>query len=113
METLIRIIYWVAQVFVVLLAVIYAFNLWDQKHRRLWAWLLVVGGLLWHLIRGLWTYHAGSCAPFEAGDGLLIRANKCIPPTADDVVWAQIAILAGLFVIIAERFRRTRRANPE
>ena len=113
MEIALSILHWALNLMILAGAVLYSVKLWDDKRRALWAWSLFGGGVLWHGIRGFWTFRQGACEPFVPADGFLSQASKCIPPTADDVVWAQIAIFTGLFLIIADRFRRFGEAESE
>ena len=111
-ETLLAGLYWLLNILIVLAALAYAFKLWGKQNRLLIAIALFVGGFAWHIARAIYAYQTNNCESFEPNDSLLIIANKCIPPMADDIVWAQIAVFVGLFVIIAEIFKHyTNRQN--
>lgn len=104
-EVMLTGLYWFLNLFILLVALAYALKLWGNKNRHLIAISLFIGGTAWHIVRAIYTYRNNNCEYIEDSDKLLIIANKCIPAMADDVIWAQIALFIGLFVLIAELFK--------
>ncbi len=105
MEIILTILYWFLNTVILVAALTYAFKLWGKKNRLLIAISLFSGGIIWHVGRAIYTFKTDNCEAIQNNDGLLIIANKCIPSMAYDVIWAQIALFVGLFVILAELFK--------
>jgi len=102
------ILYWLINISIVILGIAYAINLWNDKIRTLKGVALFLGGILWHILRAIFNYSSDRCESLTGSDSLLTIANKCIPPRSGDIIWAQIAIFVGLFIIIAEIYGRYR-----
>lgn len=103
---LIDMLYWLANVLVFIWATCLAISLWKKTYRLFIAAGLVLAGCIWHLIRALYSYSHGICQGIIGNEHLLLLANKCIPPFAADVLFAQVAVLTGLLVIAAELVRQ-------
>ena len=101
-EILITCLYWFGNIVVILWSIGLAIALWHKSKRLLKAIGLVVVGILWHGIRATYSYHNNSCENILGNENLLLLANKCIPPLEPDVVYAQVAILVGVFIVVAE-----------
>ena len=108
-ETIIFALYWLLNAAILVFALIFAIDVWESKKRVLESVLLMAGGCLWHAIRGGYNYIFNYCENLEHNDRFLVTANKCIPPTDLDIIYAQVAIFVGLFVLIAEVFIRYNR----
>lgn len=100
--------YWLINIFIVLAGIAYAIDFWNDKIRTLKGVLLFLSGILWHIIRATYNYKSDFCVNLSEFDSFLMIANKCIPPDSKDIIWAQIAIFVGLFIIIAEIYGRYR-----
>lgn len=105
-EIIITGLYWFANILLLLWSVLLAFSIWNKNRRLLKAIILIVAGFVWHGIRAIYSFNNNSCMNITGSENLLILANKCIPPTDVDVIYAQAAILVGLFVIIGEIYKR-------
>ena len=99
-------LYWLLNACIVLAAIFYAFQLWGERHRLLYGVILLAGGMVWHIGRGAYAYRNGMCEGLLADDGFLSVTNKCIPAMAYDIIWAQIGIFVGMFVLLAALFKR-------
>lgn len=105
-ELLITLLYWLLNILIIFGALFYSFEVWKNKRKAIYGVLLFIGGILWHVGRGIHSYQNNLCEEFSPNDWWLIKANKCVPYMDYDVIWAQIAIFTGLFVIIAVVFQR-------
>lgn len=104
-EIVLAALYWFANLLLLAWAAAMAVNLW-QKPNRVWKAVgLIAAGITWHAARGLYEYRSGSCSGPAANESFLVLANRCIPGTDIDILYAQAAIFVGLYVLIAERFR--------
>lgn len=107
MDIISDILVWFINFLIVIAAVVFGIRIWGEELRTLKGVALFIGGFLWHFIRAIFDYSTNRCEPIEAQDSLLIIANKCIPAISYDIIWAQIAIFVGLFIIIAEIYSRS------
>lgn len=105
-EILITSLYWVLNLTILIAALLYAQKIWEGKHRLVYAVSLLVGGSIWHIFKGIYIYNTEQCKEFVGGETFLTKANKCIPEMSYDIIWAQIAIFVGLFVLVAIFFNR-------
>ena len=105
-ETVITGLYWVLNLVIILAAIIYSINVWKEKRKAIYGVILFIGGILWHIGRVVYSYTNNLCEEFTPNDWWLIKANKCLPYMEYDILWAQIAVITGLFVIVAILFQR-------
>ena len=100
-EVIVTIFYWILNLAIVVTALFYTVQVWREKRRAIYGIFLFVGGIAWHIYRGIREYRKGTCINNNSESHWLTVVNECIPHLELDVIWAQIAILTGLLVIIA------------
>lgn len=105
-ELFISALYWILNILIILTAISYAFSLWGERNRVLYGIMLFVGGILWHIGHGVYAYQHSLCKGVLVDDSFITLANKCVPSIGYDIIYAQIAIFTGLFVLLAALYQR-------
>jgi len=100
-ELLSTIGYWLLNIAVIIGAIFLAIEAWNEKQQALNGTLFILFGVAWHIYRGIDNYQNGTCSQGQEGNNALVLANACVPHLDGDIVTAQIAILAGVFVLVA------------
>jgi len=92
---------YLVNIFTIILAVIFAIQLLNEKYVYKVSVLVILTGVLVHLLEAFLNYTSNSCET-TTGESLINNIDKCINYESGLMVFAQAGIIAGYTVIIVK-----------
>lgn len=94
----------------IILAIIFVFQLGDEKNKYRIAFAGIIIGLLLHTIEAYLRFSSGKCV-FSESTNIIKSLDTCIDYQSGSMLYAQAMIIAGFTVLIVNFFLSRKKKN--